>query len=286
MANEKKQAKDATETVNGRKVQHYADGLPSVYLDTGEVYDAAAAEEYALLYAGAGVEDAKHEAVNAPILFWQKVYIQGEDERKNPIRGFLLGFFEPPESFSSPTDEEEGDEVVPAEVSQGARKRLACWIKTTLPVYVKDQNKVVVQATVGSIVWVDVTHANSALVLAARPLIAGDGTPIGVVEVEVAPLRKVSFQSKTKKGETWSAWRMRVSGGWRQARDDAQSKRKGGFRTLGEAEIQKLGHRLNPPEVIDMDRARELAGVSAGQAPALSPAPTHAMLSAHAPEPN
>ena len=74
---------------------------------------------------------------------------------------------------------------------------------------------------------------------------------------------------------------MNVCGGWRQAKDDMHMRRKGGFRTLGEAEIEKLGHRLYPPQVIDMEKARELAGVAAPQAPALPPATAHAALPPH-----
>jgi hypothetical protein len=251
--------KDTEETVGGRVVIHYANGSPSVWGDTGEAVDAATLEEHRMLYAGAEAAATKHEAINAPILFWVKTFTVGEEEKKNPIRGMVLGFFEPPPGFAK-ADEDEKD------VDEGGveRERLACWLKITLPCYVKDQNKAVVLAPVGSIVWVDVIHANTALARAARPKLDLENAaaiPVGLVEVQVDPLRKVSFPSPTKKGETWSAWRMRVSGGWQQAADDARTGRKGGFRTLDAAAILKLAHRMVPPEILDVEAAARLAGV-------------------------
>lgn len=263
------EAKKKIEKVGAREVWTFPDGTV-IWGDTGEACDVGAVEEYKLLFAGADAEGAKHEAVNAAILFWVKMRVEGEDEKKNPIRGFLLEFFEPPASFASASDDEDEDEAQ-STTSAGARQRLACWVKITMPCWVKNQNKEIVLATVGSIVWVDVTHANNSLVTAARPLMGKDLKTTGVVEIEVVPLRKVAFPSKTKKGETWSAWKMRVSGGWRQAKDDMHTKRKGGFRVFTEAEIEKLGHRLYPPEVIDMAKARELAGVAAPAYQALPP---------------
>lgn len=263
--------KDRKETVNGREVQHFANGSASVYTDTGEEYNAAAAAEYALLYAGDDASKAKHEAVNAPILFWVKEFAKDDVDAKNPIRGFVLGFFTPPANFGTTEDEAADEEVV-------VRERLACWVKLTMPCMVKDQNKAIVLAPVGAIVWVDINASNTAVARCARPKEATDGgTPLGLVEVEIAPLRKVSFPSKTKKGETWSAWRMRVSGGWRQAADDTRSKRRGGFRMLDEAQVALLASRMVPPEILDVAHAAELAGVRAPGAPALPAAPARAL---------
>ena len=105
-----------------------------------------------------------------------KQYVEGEEEKKNPIRGFLLGFFEPPAAFNGGDQDDDDDEEGGGEVAQeariGARQRLACWIKISVPCRAKNQNKEVVLAPVGSILWVDVTHSNNMLVLAARPLSA------------------------------------------------------------------------------------------------------------------
>lgn len=272
MAETKKVVGERREKVAGREVVYHANGDIS-WADTGEATDAAAVAEYGLLYAGEDASKAKHEVVNASIVYWVKTYAKNEEEFKNPIRGYVLGFFQPPESFNA-EDEETGE----------VRERLACWVKLTLPCYVKNQNKEIVLAQVGQIVWVDITHANTAIVRAARPKSGDDETavPVGVVEVQCEPVRKVVFNEAGH-----SAWRMRVSGGWRQAADDAASKRKGGFRVLGGEQIASLAHRMAPPEILDVESAARLAGVKGpqaggvGGARALPPATQHAALPAH-----
>ena len=272
MAETKKQMGERREKVGGREVIYHANG-DVTWADTGETTDAAAVAEYGILFAGEGADKAKHEVINASIVYWVKTYAKNEEEFKNTIRGFVLGFFEPPASFNN--ENEETGEV---------RERLACWVKLTLPCYVKNQNKEIVLAQVGQIVWVDITHANTAIVRAARPKSGGDDSapPVGVVEVQCEPVRKVTFNDA---GHT--AWRMRVSGGWRQATDDLASKRKGGFRTLGPEEIAKLAHRMVPPEILDVEAAAQLAGVKGprldpgARGPALAPTVTHNALPAH-----
>ncbi len=265
MAVEIKWEKDGTrqETLFGCEVVHYKNGSPSIDANTGEVFDPAAAEERAILDAGQAARTAKHEAINTPILFWVKEVVDPKTERveMNTLRGFNIGFFEPPETFNAPDDDnDQGDEEEPIVV----RQRLAAWVKITVPTYVKDANKNITLAPVGSIVWMDVTHANIAVARAARPQMGDGNTVIGLVEIEVTPLRKVSFPSKTKKGETWAAWRMRVCGGWQQARDDARTKRPGGFRTLEGDLLLRLSPRLVPPEILSIEAAMALTGVRGG----------------------
>ena len=69
------------------------------------------------------------------------------------------------------------------------------------------------------------------------------------------------FKDGSKAGETHSAWRMRVSGGWKQATYDVKTGRRGGFRVLDAESIALLGDRLPPPSILGLSDAIRLAGL-------------------------
>lgn len=191
------------------------------------------------------VDASSHGTQNPDILFWKpEIEISVGEMKRNPIRGFLLSVFDRPKGMGSANDD--GEE----------RRSLASWVLLTRPTHVSDRNGDVIEAKVGSVVWMDLNQSILSLVNCALPKLDADGKPVELVEFAVHPIGKVSFK---KAGQTYQAWRMRLTGGRTAARSE-------GYRIFDAKQIGVLGSSVTIPEVlISVDHAAHLAGLGSGQ---------------------
>lgn len=198
-----------------------------------------------------GADYKEAETVNKPVKFWQKSYIDEKTQREEPnsIRGYVCKLFRVPEGFG--TSENDNGEL---------KQRMAAFVLLTEPTHVKTLDGKEETAQPGEQVWMDILHANTAVVLAASPkaIDPSTGLPTGVVEMRVEALYKKKFPATDGSDDTWQAWNMKVYGGWKQAAQDAKTHRRGGYRALTVDQIQANAHLFEYPSILKLEDALEI----------------------------
>ncbi len=250
---------------NGRVVIH-ADGVPSVYEDTGDVYDADEVRMLAALDPGSNPLDFEGKIRrNEPIYFWVPESPDPQTKRMepNPVRGFVLAVFRRPSWMGS--DDEPTIANAENTTEKAPRVRLVAWLLTTHPTLGRNRDKELEVIPPGRVLWIDINQAISNLPLRAAPKMnPAGGDPLEIYEIAIDPKYKKPIGNGPD-NKPRQAWRMDLYGGKDAQRD--------GYRTFDSAQIKAIRGLIRIPEVgqINPEDFPELDAPT--KAPALPAAP-------------
>jgi hypothetical protein len=236
-----------------REVEFHEGGV-SLFKDTGEAYDEKTIAALAAigLDAKSGLNFEGQHKQNVEINFWRPEILDEKTDKlvSNPIRGYVLGFFQRPANFGK--KDAQGNLVDPE------RKQLVCWMLTSTPTYITDRNKKTKLLPARNVAWVDVNQAFSGITLRAAPLMV-DGVVEEVYEVAINPKSKRNIGDGPD-GKPRQAWQMELFGG------RGPIAKKDGYRTLDKSVLKALMTVIQVPEItsIKVDEYPEIdAGILA-----------------------